>query len=101
MKNKMANKKRGHVAAAYIDSNTKFKLSDGLNEDLLKAVSNFKRAIKFHNKDFSANKPRQNEEVRKEIVKNNERYVKYFEQVSLLLFPSEMDDDEKIRLFEE
>ena len=33
--------------------------------------------------------------MRKEIVKINERYVEYFGPVSLLLFLSDMDDDDE------
>ena len=42
MKNKMANNTSKHIAAAGVDSNTKFKWPDDLVEDLLKALSNFK-----------------------------------------------------------
>ena len=44
----------------------RFKRSDNLAEDLLKALSNFKTVIGFQNKDFNVGKPRQYEEVRKE-----------------------------------
>ena len=75
--------------------NTKFKWSDYLVEDLLKAPSNFKTALEFQNKDFNAHKPRQYKEVDKQIVKINERYVEYFGPVSLPLFPSDMDVEEE------
>ena len=52
--------------------------------------------MEFHNKDFNIDKPRQYEEVHKEIVKINERYVEYLGPVSLPLFPIDRDDDEKI-----
>ena len=87
-----------HVAAAGTYSNTKLKWSDCLVEGLLKALSNFRTVMEFQNKDFNAEKPRRYEEVRKEIVKNNESYVEYFgPSVSLPLFPIDMDDDEEIR----
>ena len=57
--------------------------------------------MESQNKGFKADKPRQYEEVRKEIVKTNERYVEYFGLVFLLLFSSDMDDNQEIRLFEE
>ena len=82
MKNKMANNTSKHAAAAGKDSNTKFKWSDDLFEDLLKALSNFKTVMEFQNKDFNADKPHQYEEVRKENVKINERFVEYFGPVS-------------------
>ena len=56
--------------------------------------------MEFQNKNFNAEKPRQYEEVRKEIVEINEFYVEYFGPVSLPLFPSDMDDNEETRLFE-
>ena len=80
MKSKMANDTSEHVAAAGTDSNTEFKWSDDLVEDLLKALSNFKTVMEFQNKDFNADKPRQYEEVHKKIVIINERYVEYFDQ---------------------
>ena len=43
MKNKMANNASEQVAAAGADSNTKFKWSDDLVQDLLKALSNLKQ----------------------------------------------------------
>ena len=88
-----------HIAAAGTDSNTKFKLLDDLAEDLLKAPSNFKTVMEFHNKDFNVDKPPQYEEARKEIIKMNGRHVEDFGPVSLLFFPSDRDDDdEEIRL---
>ena len=80
MKNKMTNNTGKHVAAASTESNTKFKWSDELVEDLLKALSNFKTAMEFQNKHINTEKPRQYEEARKDIV--NERYVEYFGPVS-------------------
>ena len=53
--------------------------------------------MEFQNKDFNAGKPHQYEEVRKEIVKINERYVENFGPVSLPLTPSDIDDEEEIR----
>ena len=53
--------------------------------------------MELQNRDFNANKSRQYEEVREEIVKNNERYVEYFGPVSLSLFSNDMDNDEEIR----
>ena len=53
--------------------------------------------MELQNRDFNAIKPRQYEEVREEIVKNNERYVEYFGPVSLSLFSNDMDNDEEIR----
>ena len=47
MKNKMAKNTCNHVAEAGTDSNTKFQWWDYLVEDLLKALSNFKKAIKL------------------------------------------------------
>ena len=43
MKNKMPNNTTEHVAAENIDLNTKFKWSDGLAEDLLKALIIFRQ----------------------------------------------------------
>ena len=97
----MANNTSQHVVAAGTGSNTKFNWSANLVEDLLKALSNFKPVVEFQNTDFKADKPRQYEEVLKQTLKINERYVEYFGPVSLPLFPSERDDEEKIRLFEE
>ena len=57
-----------HVAAAGADSNTKFKWSDDLAEELLKALNNFKTVMEFQNKYFSGDKPRQYEEVRKKLA---------------------------------
>ena len=71
---------------------------DDLAEDLLKAPSNFKTVMEFHNKDFNVDKPPQYEEARKEIIKMNARHVEDFGPVSLLFFPSDRDDDEEIRL---
>ena len=59
MKNKMTNNKSELVAAVGTDSNTKFKWSDDLIEDMLKALSNFRTAMEFQKKDFSTHKPRQ------------------------------------------
>ena len=101
MKNKTADNTSEHVAAAGIGSNTKFNWSANLVEDLLKALSNFKPVGEFQNTDFKVDKPRQYEEVLKQTLKINERYLEYFGPVSFPLFPSGMDDEEKIRLFEE
>ena len=84
-----------YVPPASTDSNTKW--LDDLAHDLLKALSNFKTVMEFQKKDFNEDKPRQSEEVRKEIAKTDERYVGYFVPVSLPLFPSDMDNDEEIR----
>ena len=78
------------------DLNTNFNWWDDLVEDLLKALSNFKIVMEFQ-KDFSADKLRQCEKVRKKIVRINERYVEYLGPVSLPLFPSDMDGNEKNR----
>ena len=42
-----------HAAGAGTESNTKFKCSDDLAEDLLKALGNFKTVMEFQNKDFN------------------------------------------------
>ena len=57
--------------------------------------------MQFQNKGFNADKSRRYEKIRKEIVKINERFVECFGSVSLPLFLSDMDNNEKIRLFEE
>ena len=101
MKSKMVNNTSEQVAAAGTDSSTKFKWSKELAEDLLKAFSNFKAVMEFQNKDFNVDKPRQYEEVTKEIVKMTERPVEYFGSVSLPLFPSDMDEEEEIGLLKE
>ena len=49
--------------------------------------------MEFHNEDFSADKPRLYEEVHKQIMNINVRYVEYFGPVSLPLFPSDMNDE--------
>ena len=49
MKSKMANNTSEHIAAAGTDSNTKFKWSDDLVEDLLKDLINFKTVMEFQN----------------------------------------------------
>ena len=74
----MADNTSEHVAAAGTDSNTKFKSLEELSENLIKVLSNFKTVMEFQNKDFNADKPHQYEEVRKEIVKINERYLDQF-----------------------
>ena len=56
MKNKLANNTDRHVAAAGTDSNSKFKCSDDLAEDLLKALSNFKTVMKSQNLEIWCNK---------------------------------------------
>ena len=45
----MANNTSKHVGAAGTDSNTKFKWSDVLVENLFKALSNFKAVMEFQN----------------------------------------------------
>ena len=47
MRNKLASNTSEHVVAAGTDSNSKFKWSDDLFEDLLKALSNFKTVSMF------------------------------------------------------
>ena len=47
MKNKIANNTSKHVTAAGTDSNTIFKCSDDLAEDLAKTLSNFKTVMEF------------------------------------------------------
>ena len=89
MKIEMSNYTSENVAAAGTDSNTKFKLSDDLPMDLLKALSNFRTVMDIQNKDFNADKPR------------HERYVKYFRPVCLSLFTSDVDDDEEMTFFDE
>ena len=71
-KTKCEASKSEQVAAAGTNSNTKFKWPDDLVEDLLNALRNFKVVMEFHNKDFKADKLREYEEVRKEIVKISE-----------------------------
>ena len=63
MKNKMPNITSENVAATGTDSNTIFKWSDELVEDLLKDLSNFKTVMEFHKKKFNADKPCQCEEA--------------------------------------
>ena len=58
------------VAGTGTDSNTIFKWSDNLVEDLLKALSNFKTVMESQNKDFNAKNPCRYTEVRKEICEN-------------------------------
>ena len=53
MKNKMANITSENVAATGTNSNTIFKWSDELVEDLLKDLSNFKTVMEFHKKKIS------------------------------------------------
>ena len=72
-------------------------MSDDLADDLLEALSNFKIVMELQNKDFNADKLRQYEEVRKEIVKINECYVEYFGSVYLTLSRSDMNDEKEIR----
>ena len=43
----MVNNTKEHIAAAGTDSNTKFRWSDDLVEDLLKALSNFETMMHF------------------------------------------------------
>ena len=57
---------------------SKFKWSDKLVNDLLNALSNFKSTMESKSKDFNADKPRQYEEVRKEIVRIDSDNEKYF-----------------------
>ena len=101
MKNKMVNNTSEQVAAAGTDSSTKFKWSKELAEDLLKPLSNFKAVMEFQNKDFNVDKPRQYEEVTKEIVKMNDCSVEYFGSASLPWLPSDMDEEEEIGLLKE
>ena len=58
------------VAGTGTDSNTIFKWSDNLVEDLLKALSNFKTVMESQNKDFNAENPCRYAEVRKENCEN-------------------------------
>ena len=95
-KNKMVNNTREHLTATGTDSNTIFKWSDDLAQDLLKALSNFKTVMQFQNKGFNADKSRRYEKIRKEIVKINERFVECFGSVSLPLFLSDMDKTRKL-----
>ena len=60
MRNEMANNTSEYLAAASTESNTKFKWSDELIEDWLRAFSHFKTVMGFQNKNFNADKPRQN-----------------------------------------
>ena len=64
---------------------SKFKWSDKLVNDLLNALSNFKSTMEFKSKDFNADKPRQYEEVRKEIVRIDS-VMKTLDQLTYLLF---------------
>ena len=57
MKNIMANNKSEHVAAA-TNSNSIFKQSDDLVEDLPKGLSNFNTLTEFRKKDVNAEKLR-------------------------------------------
>ena len=57
---------------AHVVSDIKFKWIEKLDEDLLTARCNFKTIIKFHNKDFKADKHYQYEVVQKELVRINE-----------------------------
>ena len=79
---------------------TKFKWSDKLVNDLLNALSNFKSTMEFKSKDFNADKPRQYEEVRKEIVRIDSDNEKYFGPVDLPTLLSDIDDENEIHLIE-
>ena len=48
----MVNNTNEHTATAGTDSNTTFRWSDELVEDLLKALSNFETVMEFQNKGF-------------------------------------------------
>ena len=76
------------------------KWSDKLVNDLLNALSNFKSTMEFKSKDFNADKPRQYEEVRKEIVRIDSDNEKYFGPVDLPTLPSDIDDENEIQLIE-
>ena len=79
---------------------SKFKWSDKLVNDLLNALSNFKSTMEFKSKDLNADKPRQYEEVRKEIVRIDSDNEKYFGPVDLPTLPSNIDDENEIQLIE-
>ena len=55
MKNKVTNNRSGDLAAAGTDSNTKFKWSNDLVENLLKVLSNFTSVMETT--DFNEDKP--------------------------------------------
>ena len=79
---------------------SKFKWSDKLVNNLLNALSNFKSTMEFKSKDFNADKPRQYDEVRKEIVRIDSDNEKYFGPVDLPTLPSDIDDENEIQLIE-
>ena len=62
---------------AELVSDSKFKWTEKLIEDLLTALSNFK-TMEFQNKDYSADKPHQYEEVQEELVRINKSYLNTF-----------------------
>ena len=55
LKNKMPNNNQKHIKRA-LDSNSKFKWSNDLPEDLLKTPSNFKTVIEFWNEISNTDK---------------------------------------------
>ena len=57
------------MAAAASASAKKFSWTSELVENLIKSLSNFKTRMEFMNKDFNGDKPRQYEEVRKEMAR--------------------------------
>ena len=79
---------------------SKFKWSDKLVNDLLNTLSNFKSTVEFKSKDFNADKPRQYEEVRKEIVRIDSDNEKCFGPVDLPALPSDIEDENEIQLTE-
>jgi len=69
----------------------KFLWTSDLIENLIKCLSDYKTRMEFMNKDFNADKPRQYEEIRREMARIYSSIdIKMFEPESVTVKPSEV-----------
>lgn len=80
---------------------SKFKWSDELVDDLLNCIGEFKTSMEYKGKDFNSDKPRQYEEVRKLMVKMKEDYSIFFGPVEIPILPSDETDANAIKVIED
>ena len=69
----------------------KFLWTSDLIDNLIKSLSDFKTRMEFMNKDFNADKPRQYEEIRKEMARIYSSVdIKIFGPESVTVRPGEV-----------
>ena len=79
----------------------KFSWTSELIDNLIKSLSNYKIRMEFMNKEFNGDKPRQYEEIRKDMARIYSSVdIKMFGPESVMTVPREMDVSARVETLE-